>query len=894
MKTHLLMISAALLSLHAMAADDSSPSFGLLRCEGLVSPNLVETSAPRFSWQLKSPQRGASQKAYQLRINGLDTAGEPHETARIESDQSQWVELPNFSAKPKTRYSWQVRVWDQENHPSEWSPPATFETSLLGSPWQAEWISDGKVIPNGDAPPARYFRKSFDLPSPPIRAKLYLSAFGIVQPWLNGQKVTTDHFLPGWPDYTKRNFYVAYDVTRSLKSGKNALGLVLGDGWYSGRMWPKNQYGPTPKVSGWLEITDSSGKTTCIPTDSSWTTATGPILANGIYFGETYDARKENAAWSQASGGDWTWSPVKVEPPASVPLVARHSQPVRATEERQPISHRQISPGVQVYDLGQNMVGWVRLKVKASAGQEIHLRFAEMLNADGTIYVGNLRKAKATALYTAKGEGTEIWEPSFTFFGFRYVEISGVEAPLQDAITGIVVHSDLPRIGHFECSNPLLNQLYSNTLWGQKGNFLELPTDCPQRDERVGWTGDAQVFCHTANYNMDCGAFYRQWSAALRDSFKEGKDGGYGDVAPVTGGKPGSAGWGDAGVIIPWVTYLHSGDRRILEDNFETAQRWIDQQEQFNPDFIRRSKPSYGDWLAPGYPAAKAPTPYVLIATAYFAHSTQLVAQMAQVLGKPEIAAKNLALFEKIKAAFQKEFITADGKITSDAQTAYLLALGFDLVSKELRPQMAQHLAAAFAAKADHLATGFIGTPLITPVLTEVGLSDLAYKVVLQETYPGWLFSVKNGATTIWERWDSWTAEKGFSKDGMNSFNHYAYGSVCGWFYDTIAGLKPDANAAGWKHFEISPTPGGGLTSAKASLETPYGLAASEWSIDGAKFLLRITIPANTRATVRIPAASVESITCEGKPLSTLGKAEFSSGRASILLGAGTYEFLVN
>lgn len=895
MKTQLLMLSASLFSLTATAAMDGLTT-AQLRCEGMDRPNLVDTAAPRFSWQLASKTRGTLQKAYQLRLTELAADGKPNgtvrETARIESEQSQWVEFPSFSAKPKTRYSWQVRVWDRDTHDSDWSAPSTFETSLLGEPWRADWLSDGKAIANGDAPPARYFRKSFELASKPIRAKLYLSAFGIVQPWLNGQPVTADHFLPGWPDYTKRNFYVAYDVTSSLNSGKNAFGLVLGDGWYSGRMWPKNQFGPTPKVSGWLEITDAAGKTTLVPTDASWTTAEGPILANGIYFGETYDARKENAAWSQPSGGDWTWNPVKVEAPASVPLVARYSQPVRAIEELKPISRREISPGVFLYDLGQNMVGWVRLKVKASAGQEIHLRFAEMLNADGTAYVGNLRKAKATALYTAKGQGTEIWEPSFTFFGFRYVEISGVEKPLEDAITGVVVHSDLPRIGHFECSNPLLNQLYSNTLWGQKGNFLELPTDCPQRDERVGWTGDAQVFCHTANFNMASGAFYRQWSAALRDSFKEGKDGGYGDVVPVTGGKPGSAGWGDAGVIVPWVTYLHTGDRRILEDNFETAQRWIEQQETFNPDGIRRSKPSYGDWLAPGYAADQAPTPYVLIATAYFAHSTQLVAQMAAVLGKPEIAAKNLALFENIKLAFQKEFITADGKITSDAQTAYLLALGFDLVSKELRPQMAQHLAAAFAAKDEHLATGFIGTPLITPVLTELGLSDLAYKVVLQETYPGWLFSVKNGATTIWERWDSWTPA-GFSKDGMNSFNHYAYGSVCGWFYDTIAGLKPDVGAAGWKHFEIAPTPGGGLTSAKASLETPYGLAISDWKLSGGRFHLSVTIPANTQATIRIPAASVESITCEGKPVSSLGKATFTAGRVTITLGGGTYPFEV-
>jgi alpha-L-rhamnosidase len=896
MKTYLLML-ASLTCLNASAEDGAASALSHLRCEGLETPNLVDTAKPRFSWQMESKTRGAMQKAYQLRLTELAADGKEigklQEGLRIESDQSQWVEMPKFTAKPNTRYAWQVRIWDQDQKDSGWSTATPFETSLLGEKWQAEWLSDGVVVPNGEAPPARYFRKSFELTAKPVRAKLYLSSFGVTQPWLNGKKVTNDHFLPGWPDYTKRNFYVAYDVTEHLNSGKNAIGLVLGDGWYSGRMWPKNQYGPTPKVSAWLEITDSEGKSTLISTDASWQYAHGPILANGIYFGENYDARKENADWSTNTPANWTWNPVKVEPAATVPLVARYSQPVRSVEELKPVSQREVSPGVHVYDLGQNLVGWVRLKAKASAGQEIKIRFAEMLNPDGTIYVGNLRQARATAIYTAKGEGVETWEPTFTFFGFRYVEITGVEKPLDDAIAGVVVHSDLPRIGHFECSDSMLNKLYSNTLWGQKGNFLELPTDCPQRDERVGWTGDAQVFCHTANFNMASGAFYRQWCAALRDSFKEGKDGGYGDVAPVTGGKPGSAGWGDAGVIIPWVTYLHTGDRRILEDNFEIAQRWIDQQKQFNPDGIRRSKQSYGDWLAPGFPAKKAPTPYQLIATAYFAHSTHVVAQIAEVLGKPKIAKQNLALFEKIKAAFQKEYITADGKITSDTQTAYLLALGFDLVSKELRPQVAQHLAAAFAVKDNHLATGFIGTPLITPVLTDLGLSDLAYKVVLKETYPGWLFSVKNGATTIWERWDSWTPKEGFSKDGMNSFNHYAYGSVCGWFYDSIAGLKLDESAAGWKRFEISPIPGGGLTHAKAILETPYGLAMSSWKIEAGQFSMSVTIPANTQATVRIPAASVEKVSSAGKPLASLGKASASDGRVAILLGAGTYEFEV-
>jgi alpha-L-rhamnosidase len=878
-----------------------------LRCEGLDAPTLVDTPAPRFSWQMESAERGARQSAYQLRIAEIRPHGEaiatPLESPRITSDVSQWVEFPSLTVKPKTRYQWQVRVWDHEQHDSGWSAPTSFETSLLGGEWLADWLSDGHTVatptPDSDShkkrpppPPAaaRYFRKTFDLPNQPVSARLYLSAFGLVEPWINGQKATNDLFLPGWPDYKIRNFYVAYDVTPLLHSGPNTLGLILGEGWYSSWL-AGGQAGPTPKVSAWIEVTDASGQKSIVATDASWQWAEGPITANGIYPGEDFDARKEDAAWCQPAGGAWNWQPVKVEDKSPVELNARISQPVRRIEELKPISRKEVSPGVFIYDLGQNMVGWARLKVQAPAGQAIQLRFGEMLNPDGSLYTKNLRAARATANYIAKGQGLETWEPRFSFFGFRYVELSGITVPADDAITGVVVHSDLPRIGHFECSNPLLNKLYSNTLWGQKGNFLEVPTDCPQRNERLGWTGDAQVFCHTANFNLNCGAFYRQWAAALRDSFDKN---GYANVAPKVFNGSGVPGWSDAGVIVPWMTYLHTGDRRMLEENFEIAQRSIDQFANANPSGLRVIKKGFGDWLAPGYPAGKAPTPLALIATAYFARSTELVAQMAEVLGKPEIAAKDRALLETIKTAFQKEFITPDGKVSSEEQTAYLLALGFDLVPTELRPQTIQHLAQAIADKDNHLSTGFLGTPLLAPVLSDSGLSELAYKVVLQDTYPGWLFSVKNGATTIWERWDSWTPDKGFNKDGMNSFNHYAYGSVVGWFYDTIGGLKLDASSPAWKHFVIAPTSGGGLKSAKASVETPYGRAASDWKIQGDRFDLAVTIPANTSATVHVPAKDSNAVTESGQPANKANGVKFlrfENGKAIYEVGSGTYQF---
>ncbi len=893
----------SIMTLPTLAADSGLTASHLV-CEGLAEPTLIDFAAPRFSWRIDSTERGARQTAFQLRVTLLAANGQPSgaviETPRVASDQSQWVSAPQFTAKAKTRYSWQVRVWDERERDSGWSAPASFETGLLGANWPAAWIGDGVAVARDTAPRARYFRQEFTVAAAPVRARLYLSAFGLVDPWINGRHVTEDKFLPGWPDYRKRVFYVAYDVTPHVQAGKNAFGLILGDGWYSSTLMRASQAGSQPLVSAFLEITDASGKITIVSTGKEARWAEGPITAQAIYYGESFDARRVDPRWSapELENSPWTWRPAQLQGISAITLTARLSPPVRRTGELRPISRREVQPGVFLYDLGQNMVGWARLKITAPAGQEVKLRFAEMLEPDGTIHTANLRRAHAAASYTARGDGVETWEPQFTFFGFRYVELSGVAQPADDAITGVVLHSDLPRIGFFECSNPLLNQLYANTLWGQKGNFLDVPTDCPQRDERLGWTGDAQVFAHTANYNFASGAFYRQWLASLRDSYRDEPGGpiGFADVAPDIGLRYGSAGWGDAAVIIPYVTWLHTGDHRLLEENFDTIQRWVEAQARDFPDGIRRSNRSYGDWLAPGFKAAEAPTPYLLIATAYYAHVTDIAGRIAQELGRAVAAERDRALFGQIREAFRREFIADDGRITSDEQTAYLLALGFNLMPDNLREKATAHLVRKFSEKDDHLATGFLGTPLVTPVLSDTGHADLAFKVLLQESYPGWLFSVKNGATTIWERWDSWTPEKGFHPDGMNSFNHYAYGSVIGWLYDTVAGLKPDASGAGWKHFEVAPTPGGGLTHAKASLETPYGAAASEWRIANGRFELDVTVPANTQARIALPAASTNGVTEDGRPLTELhdaSPARTEQGRVTFTVPAGAYHFAV-
>lgn len=866
-----------------------------LRCEGLENPRLVDTAKPRFSWKMQSDRRGVCQSAYQIRI-GASAELEKilWDSEKVDSEESLWVCCSGFEPQAKRSYRWQVRVWDEKGAATEWSDWAQFSTGLMGGSWPAEWISDGEEVAVGEAPPARYFRKEFNITQKAIRATLYISALGVVKPWVNGKCVSEDCFSPGWPDYRKRAFYVSYDLTDSLQAGANALGVVLGDAWYSGTLFLDHQYAPTPKFSAWLEIEAEDGSVQFLKTGSDWFVGAGPIQAQGIYFGESYDARLEDPSWSCAGSTNTDWKPVTLEDSPAISIDPRLSPPVRRIEEVSPVDERKVDATTHIYDLGQNMVGWVRLKLQAAAGTEIRIRFAEMLEPDGGIHTANLRKAQATARYIAKGNGREEWEPEFSFFGFRYVELSGIESPLSDAITGVVVHSDLPRVGYFDCSNQLLNKLYSNTLWGQKGNFLELPTDCPQRDERLGWTGDAQVFCNTALYNMDAGNFYRQWLAAVRDSFEPGPEGGFGCVAPFTGFARGSAGWADGGAVVPWKTWLHTGDRAILEESFDSVCDWVDLMRESAPEGIRISKEGWGDWLAPWYPQREAPTPYRLIATAYYAYCTQIAIWMAEELGETLKAEQYQSLLTEVKSAFQREFISEDGKVESDEQTAYLLALGFDLVQEDKKPAMVGQLLSALSVRENHLSTGFIGTPLINPVLSEVGHTDLAYEVVLQETYPGWLYSIKNGASTIWERWDSWTPEQGFHPKGMNSFNHYAYGAVVEWFYERVAGLRIDPAKPGWKHFTVAPEPGGGLTHASASVETPYGKAVSKWKVLEGGFQFEITVPANSTCTVILPVHSIDQVAENGAALDELTTAsalQNANGKVSFELSSGNYRF---
>jgi alpha-L-rhamnosidase len=502
------------------------------------------------------------------------------------------------------------------------------------------------------------------------------------------------------------------------------------------------------------------------------------------------------------------------------------------------------------------MVGWVRLKIRGNKGQMVTIRHAEMLSADGTLYTANLGSAQCTDRYLCRGGGEEVYEPRFTFHGFRYVEVTGLsEKPLPSDVTGVVLHSDIPATGSFECSDPLVNRLQQNIVWSQKGNFLEVPTDCPQRNERLGWTGDAQLFTRTACFNRDVAAFFTKWCIDLADAQHE--DGAFPHVAPdvIRDGGRGCAAWADAGVICPWTIYLCYGDKRILERHYSSMVKWVEWRVRNSKNLICSSA-CFGDWLAIDIAAnspGRSPTPSEVITTAYFAYTTAIVAKASGIIGRKADAAKYAGLAKRVKEAFNREFVSPNGRIAGDTQTAYLLALGFGLLSGKKQKRALEQLAGDIEGRKTHLSTGFVGTPLVAPVLSRHGRTDLAYKLLLQETYPSWLYTVLQGATTMWERWNSYTKEQGFGDASMNSFNHYAYGAIGEWMYNTVAGIELDESNPGYKHVIFRPTPGKGVTWAKGELMTRYGRVICSWKTQRGKLAVTVTLPANTSGTLFLP-----------------------------------------
>lgn len=738
-----------------------------------------------------------------------------------------------------------------------------------------------------------YLRKSFTLSKPVRRAILHATALGLYEMRINGSRVGDHVLAPEWTDYSKRVRYQSYDVTSQLVAGANAIGAQVAPGWYAGHIGNGGfkYWGSSPALLAQLEVTYTDGSSERVVSDGTWKMHPGPILSGDFMHGEDHDSRKEIAGWSSPALDDSSWSAVLLRSESGRAIESQVMEPVREVEQLAARTITEPQPGKWTYDLGQNMVGVVRLKITAPAGTKITLRHAEILNPNGTIYTTNLRAAHSIDSYVCKGGGVEIWQPRFTFHGFRYVELTGVSsAPPLDAVTGIVIASDTPRSGSFACSDGWINKLQSNIEWGQRGNYLSVPTDCPQRDERLGWMGDAQVFIRTASYNSNVAAFFTKWMTDVMDSQRP--DGAYADVSPSTGVGSGAPAWGDAGVICPWTIYQTYGDIRLLESNYPAMVKWVEWCKSNTTGFIRdRSRGNdYGDWLS-----INADTNKELIGTAYFAYSTKLLAKAAAVLGKTADAATYEALFQSIKSAFINRYVNPiTGAITGNTQCAYAMALRFDLLPANLRDEVAQLLENDIVAKGDHLSTGFVGVSYLLPALTTAGKTDTAYRLLMQDTFPSWLFSVKLGATTIWERWDGWTPSNGFQDAGMNSFNHYSLGSCGEWLYGTVAGIDLDPSAPAYRKIVIRPKPGGNLTSASGSLQSIHGRISSAWHQFPGGFTLETTIPANTSAVVHVPATDAAGVKESGNAASTSDGVTFlrmEDGAAVFAVESGRYLF---
>ena len=834
-----------------------------LQVEHLRETLGIGFARPRLSWQIEAAAPNWRQVAYEIECLSADGRAR-QDTGRVESDRSILVDWPFAPLSSRERVSLRVKVWGNDGSESAWSKPLIIETGLLDpADWSAHFITPAWEEDVTRSNPAPYLRREFTLHGEIQSARLYITALGLYEAEINGQTVGDHVFAPGWTVYDERLRYQTFDVTDLLKPGRNAIGAVLGDGWFRGRLGfgggRRNFYGNRLALLAQLEVRYVDGSSERIVSDESWRAATGPILSNSIYDGETYDARLENAGWSMPGFDDAAWSGVRLLDWNMNALEAPLGPPVRRTQRVQPVAIFQSPSGKTIVDFGQNLVGRLSIEVSGPAGHTITLRHAEVLE-HGELGTRPLRLAEATDRYTLKGAEVERWEPRFTFHGFRYAEVNGWPGELRpENISAVVIHSDMERIGWFECSDPLLNRLHENVIWSMRGNFLDIPTDCPQRDERLGWTGDLQVFSPTASFLYDVSGVLRSWLHDL--TIEQRRMGGMvPHVVPNVLGENagGAAAWGDAATVAPSVLYQRFGDVQILGEQFESMCAWVDSIAGVASDTLLWDKGfQFGDWLDPTAPPDKpwqARTDAAIIATAYFAHSAELVARAAEVLGRTEAKQRYAELAAKVKAAFAHEYVTPAGRIMCDAETAYSLALVFDLLpTPEQRQHAGNRLAELVRASGYHIRTGFVGTPLICDALCQTGHHQVAYRLLMQRECPSWLYPVTMGATTIWERWDSMLPDGSINPGEMTSFNHYALGAVADWMHRTIGGLVP--LEPGYRRMKIQPQPGGGLTQARTRHLTPYGPVEVAWKIENDIFSLDLVLPPNTSALVILPGA---------------------------------------
>ncbi len=842
-----------------------------MKCNRISNPLGFHLGQPRLSWVTEAP--GAKfQTAARVQVAAEEDFRQIlYDSGKRDDIDSLGFWLP-LELKPRTRYYWRVTVWTDQQEEIQ-SPPAWFETSKMEEPWTADWITPDWEEKNIHP----LLRKTFSLDGEVASARAYVCGLGLYELELNGQKAGREYLTPDCNAYDKWMQYQTYDVTSLLHPGENAMGAMPGNGWYKGRFgFQDNQgniYGDTMALICELIVSYRDGRSVTIETDESWKAAPGPVQESSIYDGEVYDSNRQIAGWSEAGLDDGSWSGTRFLNIGKDRLEARRSLPVHVMNELRPVQVIRTPKGETVLDMGQNMVGWMQMKVNAPKDTEIVLMHGEELQ-DGNFSRENLRTAKAEFHYISDGRPAVV-RPHFTFYGFRYVKVEGWPGEIHpEDFTGCVLHSDMERIGEIETSDPLVNRLFLNALWGQKGNFLDVPTDCPQRDERMGWTGDADVFSGTACFNMDTDAFYHKY---LYDLALEQKadNGAVAHVVPKTCvGGTGSSVWGDAATVIPWNVYLHYGDKAILEQQLESMKSWVDYiHRQDDGSHLWNTGFHYGDWLAldgPGGFNPRGGTAEDYIATAYYAYSAELVAKAARVLGKKDMAREYQTLSDEVKEGFQKEFLTPNGRLAVDTQTAYVLALYMNLIPDKFRKRAASTLERKLKENDYHLKTGFVGTPLLCRVLSENGYNDTAYRLLLKEDFPSWLYEVKMGATTIWERWNSLLPNGKFGELGMNSLNHYAYGSIVEWMYRNMCGIQPVEDCPGFRRAKLEPQPNGRLTCSKAFLNSAAGRYESSWMLDGDGLHYAFTIPFDTVAEVKLPDAVIDGITINGKPLSAL------------------------
>lgn len=930
-----------------------------LRCEYLVSPENIESPAPRLSWRIESDRRGAAQTAWHVRVASTAeklARGEADlwDSGRVGGDATNQIAYAGRALSSRMECFWQVQIWDEADQASGWSAPARWTMGLLKpEDWKASWISYRDATPlhtdrkTLHLPAPRHYRKEFAAAKTVRRATVYASALGIYDLYCNGQRVGDAFFQPGWSDYLQRAYYRSHDVTALVRAqGANVIGAVVAEGWYSGYVgygllvgYGPNKvgryfYGKTPAFMAQVEIDYADGTRETVTTDPTWSvTDRGPTREADLIMGEAYDARNELGNWSAAGYDASAWTPaVLAESNPRVRAVysdaagqrdmdlgfvrplklqAYSAPAIRVTQELAAKRLTEPKPGVYVFDLRQNFAGIARLKVKGAAGTQVRLRFGEMLHPDGRIMTENLRRARATDFYTLRGDSAgETWSPRFTYHGFQYVEVTGLtEKPGLDAITGVVLHNDTPLAGSFECSDPVLTQFGRNAQWTQRANFIEIPTDCPQRDERLGWMGDAQAYVRTATFNADVAAFFTKWLDDVVESQRS--FGAYPDYAPYPmahggDGKTFGTGWTDAGLICPWTIWKTYGDTRLLERNWISMTKFMEwRHASTTPEGLGNSMGNpWGDWLN-----VKEPTPIEFIDTCYTALVNGLMAEMADALGRPLEAANYRARRAKTQGAFAKTYLKPDGTLTVDTQSAYVLALSVGLIPEKQVSAAALALVGKIAKNDYRMATGFLGTRSLLPVLTASGQHDLATRLFQSRKFPSWGYEVTNGATSVWERWDSFTTEHGFNgangdqNAAMNSFSHYAFGAVMEWAYRVLAGI--DTEGAGYRRIVIrprAPTQGSNPEQApidwvKAHYDSINGRIVSAWKLTGGVFTLEATVPPNATASIYLPDATADRVSEGDGPLAqaagirSVAVAEDRSLRVEV--GAGTYRFTV-